>query len=378
MKRQNLLLAFVITAGVAFIVVGLVRFGPEGLRSSFAKWSSSLTSSASKPPPAVPVPVQLADICAQIRQSKDPSATRALIDKLRNLLNSLPHDVASGEIQMFLAGGDDASTDMDLTIGKGGVLGDFSSVRVFLLDYLGRIDPVAATTIAKNVLAHYTNPDEWAISLRNYAWANSSAQDRGYLQQKIGEMLANADWRNKPTTGYLEAFDAIVYAHDVQLTPQLSGFMLDRSNKAVSHAAFLTMDRLVLAEPKTMIQTFVEQPDLMKGYEKTRADFVARADLGNPDERALVEKYLLDPSRQPDEITTFAATYPNFNYMISNNLLTDNPTADRKTMVQRDRDALATVQAWQNDPRFSQLKPTLGQMQQRLEYFVQQADSSSP
>ena len=65
--------------------------------------------------------------------------------------------------------GNDAVTQLDLTIGPGGVLGDASSLRVFLLDYLGQIDRPAAAALARQILTAPTSPDEWAISLRNVA-----------------------------------------------------------------------------------------------------------------------------------------------------------------------------------------------------------------
>ena len=82
-----------------------------------------------------------------------------------------------------------------------------------------RLDPKAAGEVATQILANYTTPDEWAVSLRNYAWANPGQPGRAFLQMKAGQLLANADWTKNPSVGYLEAFDAIVYAHDTSLTP---------------------------------------------------------------------------------------------------------------------------------------------------------------
>jgi hypothetical protein len=328
--------------------------------------------------PAVPIATQLDDICAKLKATKDPAVARKLLAQLREVLNALPHEVASREIRKFLATGDDAATNLDLTVQPGGHLGDASSLRVFLLDYLGSVDPAAAGAIAMQILARSTTPDEWAVSLRNYAWAHPDATDCSYLQQKDRELLANPAWVKNPSAGYLEAFDAIVYARDTAVTPQLAGLLRDTTNRAAGYAAYLTLDRLVIAEPKTMLRTLVDQPGLLKGREKTRADFVARADLAQPDERALVEKYLLDPKRDPQERAQFAGSYPNFNYMLSDNLMSHNETANRDIMVQRDRSSLAVVEQWENDPRFADLQPALATMHARLANFVQQAAPASP
>lgn len=340
-------------------------------------WTSNLTSTNPKQPaPAIPVPVQMSDICDQIKASKDPATTRALLAKLRNLLNSLPQDVASREVQNFLTTGKDADTKLDLTIQSGGLIDDTSSVRVFLLNYLGLVDPAAGGELATQILDHYTTPDEWAVSLRNYAKVHFDKAGIAYLQQKDRELLSNAAWVKDPSAGFLEAFDTIVYAKDIAVTPALSNLLRDKSNIAAGHAAYLTMDRLVIAEPKTMLKTLVDDPSLMKGHEKTRADFVARADIGLPEDRAIVEKYLLAPNLSAEELSQFVAIYPNFNYMISNNLLTDTTPLPRDIIVKRDQAALAVVQQWQDDPRFDHLQPALDQLQKRLQGFVQEAQAS--
>jgi len=331
----------------------------------------------STPQPVIPIPAQLDTICSELKASKDPATTRAILARLRALLDSLPPDVASLVVQDFLASSEDASTNLDLTIKPGGRLGDASSMRVFLLDYLGHIDRAAAGRVALQILAQYTTPDEWAVSLRNYAWAYSGPDSREFLKTKAQALLANAAWLKDPSVGFLEAFDTIVYTHDTALTPALSTLLRDNDNRAAAHAAFLTMDRLVINDPVPMLEDIVAQPDLMKGHEQTRADFVARADLGQPDQRALVEKYLLDSSRDPQELATFAAIFPNANYMISNNLLTGMQTPTGAVLAQHDREALAVVEQWQQDPRFANLQPLLNQMQQRLATFVQEAAANS-
>ena len=376
MKRK-LLIIIVVLAAIIAVGIG-AWFGHPLLLAGKALMGYGNGGKAGNPPvlaprPVVPISVQMDEICAELKASKDPATTREILTRLRNLLNSLPPAVASREVQSFLASNKDAPTNLDLTIKPGGRLDDSSSLRVFLLDYLGLVDKQAAGVAAMQILSHYTTPDEWAVSLRNYAWAHPGPDGQDYLKTKAGELLANAAWVKDPTAGFLEAFDTIVYSNDTTLTPALSALVRDKDNRAAGHAAYLAMDRLVIDSPTPMLKELVAQPDLMKGRELTRANFVARADLGQPDQRDLVEQYLLDPSRDPQELATFAALYPNMNYMISNNLLTQTPTPTEAMLVQRDRDALKAVEQWQQDPRFKQLQPLLNQMQQRLGVFVQEA-----
>jgi hypothetical protein len=326
---------------------------------------------------AATVSARLNAAVTELRGSNDPVKNRELLVELRKLLDSLPSNVASDLVQAFLKSGQDAGTKLDVTIKPGGALGDSSSLRVFLLDYLGQIDKPAAGKLAMEILSHYTTPDEWAVSLRNFAWANPDAGAYPYLDQKERELLANPEWKKNPSVGYLEAFDTIVYAHATDLTPDLAALVRDKDNRATAHAAFLTMDRLTITEPAAMLKQLVTKPELMAGREQTRADFVARADIGQPEQRALVEQYLLDPARSLTELNTFAATYPNANYMISTNLLTEVKTPRADDLIANDRQALKVLGEWENDPRFEPILPVLGQMRARLENFVQQADHAA-
>lgn len=339
--------------------------GPAGSAGQTAPASRSVT-------------VQLENIRARLAASKDPKANRLILAELRKLLNSLPPGVASREIQAFLASARDAATQLDVTIEAGGGFGDSSSLRVFLLDQLGRIDRPAAGALAAQILSRYTTPDEWAVSLRNFAWANPGPAGETFLQAKARELLGNPAWASDPSAGYLEAFDTIVYAHGTALTPDLAAFLGNRENRAAAHAAYLTLDRLTITEPAAMLKQLVDKPALMTGSEQTRANFIARADVREPDQRALVEQYLLDPGRGAAELATFAGLYPNANFMISNNLLTTVNTPQSGQLATHDREALKIIEQWQGDPRFAHLQPLLAQIHERLGTFVRQAAGNGP
>lgn len=334
--------------------------------------SKTMTLSPNVPPPPSPTE-RLEAVLAQLVTARDGNMNRKLLAELRQFLEGLPVEVASREVKTFLKGRKDAATGLDVTVTKEGRLGDASSLRVFLLDYLGQIDRPAAGLLATQILSSYTTPDEWAVSLRNYAWANPGPDGDGYLLAKSRELLSNPEWLTNPSAGFLEAFDTIVYAHGAVLAPELAGLVRDKENRAAAHAAYLTLDRLTLAEPAAMFRQLVEQPELMQGREQTRANFLARADVREAGQRAVLEKYLLDPARSGQELTTFAGLYPNANLMISNNLLTPTITPKREELVAHDHAALETIREWQNDERFRDLKPHLETMRARLETFVQQA-----
>jgi hypothetical protein len=258
-------------------------------------------------------------------------------------------------------------------VGGGGWLDEAPTLRTFLLDELARLDPAAAADYAKIILAGMDSPDEWAVALRDLASGDSSADARALLQQKTAQMLQYAPWQQNPSTGYLEAFDLAVYLGGTDLLPTLSSLVRLQNNPDLAHASYLALDRLVINNPAAELAALEAAPDLMQGREATRADYFARADVRDPQQRQVLESYLLNPAISPSELQTFAGIYPNANYMISLNLLTPTPTPDRTSLTSRDAQSLAVAQQWMADPRFAGLVPVLQQITSRLQMFIQQA-----
>jgi len=241
-----------------------------------------------------------------------------------------------------------------------------------MLDELARLDPAAAADYSKMILASKDSPDEWAVALRNLAWGNTSTDGHTLLEQKTAEMLQYEPWQQNPSTGFLEAFDTAVYLGGTNLMPTLTELVRKQDNPAVAHASFLALDRLVINNPTTTLTALLADPNSMQGRETTRADYFARADVRDPQQKQVLENYLLNPKTTSAEIDAFAGIFPNANYMISPNLLTQAQTPDRATLVNRDAESLLAVQGWMTDPRFAQLLPILQKMQARLAGYVQQ------
>ena len=290
--------------------------------------------------------------------------------ELQAWLDGMPSQDVSSVIRAYLDAGRNIPTGLDFKVGPGGWVADSPSLRVFLLDHLARIDPAGAAEYARAVLSSMDSPDEWTVSLRNYALADSTPAGRTYLQQKVGEMLCHEPWQQNPSVGFLEAFDVAVYLGGTNLVPPLTDLIRKKDNRAVTHAAYLAMDRLTLRDAAATLGLLEANPELMAGREVTRANFFARANVENPREQAVVESYLLNPSRSAEEVRAFAGLFPNANYMVSHNLLTrvETPTADQ--IARRDQAALRVVEGWLTDPRFAGLQPHLQQVKNRLERFV--------
>ena len=141
----------------------------------------------------------------------------------------------------------------------------------------------------------------------------------------------------------------------------------------MAHAAYLALDRLAITEPAALLGALAADPNLMQGREQTRANYFARADVRDPQQRQVLEGYLLDARTSPQELQQFAGLFPNANFMVSQNLLTPTPTPDHAALIGRDSASLQVVQDWLADPRFASLQRPLQRVQQRLQGFARQA-----
>jgi hypothetical protein len=295
------------------------------------------------------------------------------LTQLEGTLSRAARAEASSAILNFLYSKNDAATGNGFKVSRDGSLSEAPSLRIFLLDYLTRIDTDAAASYSRLLLSSKTNPDEWAVALRGTALGDSSQSGQEFLRQKTEEMVLDQTWQTNPSTGFLEAFDALVYSRDTTFTPNLADLVCAKDNRAVAHAAYLTLDRLVQSDPVAVLPQLIQNPETMRGREATRADFFARADPRDPQQQSLLEQYLLSPNVSWDEISRFAQVFPSANYIVSNNLLTRTTTPDGSSLAARDEKALEVVNGWLADARFAQVRGSLQTIQSRLAYFVSQA-----
>jgi hypothetical protein len=316
---------------------------------------------------------QLKAVAAELAAARQKGSGQESLGRLRQSLAAAPVPEAVAAIRRFLDSKADAPTGLGFKVDGKGSLTAAPTLRTFLLDYLGQVDPAAAAAYARVILSQRDSPDEWAVALRNLAHGDTGMSGRALLEEKAAELLRYEPWQKNPSAGYLEAFDVAVYLGGTNLVPPLGDLVRRQDNAAVAHAAYLALDRLVIGDPAALLGALAAAPELMQGREATRADYFARADVRDPRQRQLLEDYLLDPRRSAAELAQFAGVFPNANYMISQNLLTPTPTPDHGALTSRDAASLQLVQEWLADPRFTKLQRPLEKVKQRLEEFVRQA-----
>jgi hypothetical protein len=335
------------------------------------------------PPPIIPAQADtvasldaaMADLQAFLRGTHTKNEITTALERFRTRLMHAPRAVAVAAIYNFMSSGQDISTTLDFDIGPGGWLKNAPSLRTFLLDALGEVDPQSAADYAKVILnQNDVSADEWALCLRNLSEHDPDMASDPYLREKTRELLTNQQWLSQPSQGLLEAFDFVVFTKQSDLTPVLAGYMNDpNQNAAVRYASFLTLDRLTLGDPDAVLNLMNQQPQLLNDSPSYRAGLFARADVTDPTQLAAVESYLLRSDVSSDEINQFANTFPLFSQGVGDNLATTQTLPTLQQMAQRDVATLAVVNQWLNDPRFASRQSELQQLQSNLMQNIQSA-----
>ena len=303
----------------------------------------------------------------KLRGAKTLTDSKTAFVDIRAALRQMDTSEAREWVLAQWRAGDDFATELDLTLDAGQNVAGWPSWRTFLLDMLFQIDPAAAAEISTALLGTSDSPDEWAVAMRNLGRVGSHD---ALLKSKAAELLQRKEWQENPSAGYLEAFDVIVHTRSTALAPDLLAHCDSRDEKAVRHASFLTLDRLLLTAPEQVLPELAKDASQHPQSGLMLSNMIARADVRNAVQRQAVETYLLDPKRTPEELRGFASVFPNANMAVSNNLLTRTGTVEGPDLAIRDRASLEAVASWLSDARFAHLKEPLLKSYQRLQGFV--------
>lgn len=302
-----------------------------------------------------------------LRAAASSAESKRSFDDIRSALRQMKAKEAREWLLAQWATGEDFNTQLDLSLDARQNLASWPSWRVFLLDMLFFTDPEAAANLSRELLSISQSPDEWAVALRNLARVGKHDE---LLKTKSAELLRRREWQKNPSAGYLEAFDVIVHTRNTALAPELLANCDVREAKAVRHASFLTLDRLIMAEPEKLLPELARAASSHPQSGQMLSNMIARADVRDLAQRQAVETYLLDPKRTAEELSGFASIFPNANAAVCNSLLTHPITFDGNDLALRDRASLEIVTAWLADPRFAHVQETLHQSHQRLQNFV--------
>jgi hypothetical protein len=347
-----------------------------------AKVSSEETTASAPTPPATPPVPAIPDDPAlpkpkvpflqgriealQARMEGGNATPEELAQLEKELLTANPHE-AIAAMRGFLETGQDARTGQDFVVGEKGELAGSPTLRVKLLDILGRISRRSggadAANQARTVLETKDSADEWAISMRNIGWTQPGSQP--YLVGKMREMLSHQPWLAEPSGGMLEAFDVAVFTRDASLVEPLAALAAG-DHRPLQRAASVALERMSESAPLEVMNLLNSKPQTMAERPFIRADFFAKADLSVPAQRQAVESYLSRRDVSVQEKSKFLKMLATPASFVSDNLLTQSapPVTDDSA-----RTALVSkvTQEWIQSPRFPELKGAFQQLSLRLQ-----------
>jgi hypothetical protein len=238
--------------------------------------------------------------------------------------------------------------------------------RTALLDALERLDPAQAVVYGKSILESSENPDEWALSLRALSRHAASSSDQAFLQSKIQELLHKQDWLQDPTFSFLHAFDVAVAGGQSETIVRLGELLEASPNKAVGHAATISVDRLFQQHTSAGANYVVEHPEFLASASGFRATLMARVNPLDSSEMSSAEAYLSADGFSAEEKHTFFQTFPNFNTTFSYNLITESVIPTRSEMREQSLAAYTQLSTWLNENRYPEFEDDINGAIHRL------------
>ena len=297
-----------------------------------------------------------------------PSAEeiRARLLETRISWAEMDPQVLAETLDRLLKSGDDLVTGLDFKVGLHGFLSGWPTLRVFLLDVLAASDPEMAAEIAGQLLKTTSSANEYATALRSLTRPGMGRATDADLLSHFAKLLGRDDWQRE--RGFAEALDLARFLGSTEAAAQLAGWSGNPALKAMA------LDEFAADHPQAILQILNSSQDpALAG--STRANLVARADPGKPEQLAAVEAYLRDPGLPPEDATAFLKSFPLRSATTGYRLYGKTPAPyTRETIAAGDRAALDRVRQWANDPAMANYRPEIQSLEKRLELWTRQAE----
>jgi len=272
------------------------------------------------PDPALKAELEKLEKFLAARPNREP-LLRFLGDFTAKFLTADP-DKASATLLAYLRSGQDLPTGLDFVIGEGG-LEEWPSLRAFLLDLLGKVDPEDAARYARaEVIPAKNSTVEYAVSLR-ILWNQGGAEKpTPELTQAWLGLLQKPDWSVRPGAAWMESLD---FAGRLPAAlPVFVGAATEwLGNPAVSEgkaeSAQLALERSTRNHPVETLSTLLQNSAwLSQGRGPgIRASLFARVNLADSSQAEILNRYLLSLDPGSREATAFAKAFPYRKFSVS-------------------------------------------------------------
>lgn len=300
-------------------------------------------------------------------------AEEALAALRRDLAAANPA-TAAAVIEAYLATGRDVSTPFPFRPSRQGGLLSAPSLRTFLLDLLGFLDPQAGAKLLDQPFSADYPPGEWALALRNKVWADYTEapfQTRDRVAATAIDLLKHKPWVDLPDEAVLETFDFLVFAPSTRGTRLLVKHLGRADAPAINRASYLALDRLARSRPVSTAELLLDDPATVGEQTSARASIIARLDPREDSQASLYAGYLKNPAISRDERAQSLQHYPNVSVTLVPGLVTKPRDIDPVDARGRVEAALQRLATWQNDPALAELSDELAAAEQRLREVIE-------
>ena len=315
----------------------------------------------------------------------DPGERMALLAVFKREILAAPEAAAAASLADYLASGRDVDTGLPFVVGEDGMMASVPSLRTAVLDLLPATDLPRAAELAREVLQQRRSEAEFALGLRNLAWNDFEGDQLPELAARFNDLLNIDDWRRNPGNAYLEAFDIAVALGDRAAFAAV-GAVLDEApqnpaGQALSRAALVALDRMVIRDPALLVAAYHDDPTLFAAATNARASLLARLDLDKAEQRAVLVDYLGRTDHGSDELAYFAELFPNANAIHGDWLVTaqeSTPSIEQRRAL--DRGTVAGIDAVLATAPGAAVRTVLTEVRARLVALEQDAmlDQAAP
>ena len=309
---------------------------------------------------------ELQALKARLAQKPDRETVLRLLREFAQKAFALNPDAAAAALLEFLHSGEDLSTSLGFVVGEAG-LDEWPTLRAFLLDLLGKIDPEMASRYALEiVIPSKSSTVEYAVSLQ-ILWNDSGAEKpTPELTQAWIGLLEKPDWSARPDAAWLESLD---FASRIpEATPEFlkaSTEWLSRPKEASgkAEAAEIVLERMMIRHPGETLRALLENTQWMNEGRgpSVRASLFARADVEDTGQALSLRDYLQHLQPEGKEADSFYQAFPCHNYGVAPGL-SGQPDIPGAGDIQKNlRADLLLLQVWKNDPSMAMHRPWFDQ-----------------
>ena len=327
------------------------------------------------PPEVLEVIQLIQSFLHEIERDSDQSSSVRFIQQLFRELDTYPRNNVIYAIFEFLKTGADISTNEAFRVAVNGTLSEHPTLRVALLDYVGQRARNEISHLTSLILKAKTTPFEWAVALRNYAWATDPQTD-AILRSYVFDFVSDEQWRKEASSGYCAGYDLIVATRAHDLIPTLSEYLRDESAAVVQRISWMALDQLAMRSPSSFSEVLINDPSLLQSHPLIRATLFARCDPRDPGQMKNLERYLLNVETTKIEIQKFVNSFPLYSQVTGFFLVSELHPNSLSEQAMQDLAALELAESWLSDKRFAELSKPVELLVERLSRYVSSAKSA--